>query len=181
MEDRLIYYCSPTLAGLKTGSIFNIDIKDAEGQVDMINRRFNQKDMYAVVLTKRRDTALVYVYRRKKLILDLNKPQCAELIKKLGYNGDCNNCIEHLKERIALISPFPHEIGLFLSYPVEDVIGFIENKGKNALLCGFRKVYKDKEAAQKQFYMYEKCTRIYSKLFKEGRELDKLVVQFRHA
>ena len=32
---------------------------------------------------------------------------------------------------------FPHEIGLLLGYPVEDVLGFIRHQGKNYLYTGY--------------------------------------------
>lgn len=177
MENQLIRYCAPTLAGLKTGSVFNMDILHAEEEAERINRKFNNKDMYVTLLAKRRSTVLMYVYRRKKLAYDLSRPECISVMKDLGYQGNCMKCIEHLKERISAPGEFPHEIGLFLSYPVEDVIGFIENKGKNALLCGFHKVYANAETAQRQFFLYQKCTRLYSMLFREGKPFDRLVVR----
>lgn len=36
---------------------------------------------------------------------------------------------------------FPHEMGILLGYPVEDVEGFIINNGKNELYTGYWKVY----------------------------------------
>lgn len=43
--------------------------------------------------------------------------------------------LERLSGRISASEDFPHEIGLFLGYPVDDVTGFIQNKGRNYLLC----------------------------------------------
>ena len=36
---------------------------------------------------------------------------------------------------------FPHEMGLLLGYPVEDVTGFMVHGGKNSLYSGYWKVY----------------------------------------
>ena len=38
---------------------------------------------------------------------------------------------------------FPHEMGLLLGYPVEDVKGFIRNGGENCLYIGYWKVNLD--------------------------------------
>ena len=46
---------------------------------------------------------------------------------------------------------FPHEIGLFLSYPPEDVLGFILNKACNHKCIGCWKVYGDEQAAKTSF------------------------------
>lgn len=37
----------------------------------------------------------------------------------------------------AKMAPFPHEMGILLGYPIEDVWGFIENEGKNYLYTGY--------------------------------------------
>ncbi len=177
MESSVISYCAPTLAGLKAGSIFNGDIEDIRSNMVSFNDRYNKMGIYATVLLKRKSTALVYVYRRSRLERELCEPECAAFMKELGYTTDCNMCIEHLKRRISVPGEFPHEIGLFLSYPIEDVIGFIKNKGRNALMCGQWKVYGSMEKAQERFRIYRKCTCVYSRLFNEGREFEKLVVK----
>ena len=103
----------------------------------------------------------------------------------LVVEGETNYCeymsesekelVERLKERIRQLEDFPHEIGLFLSYPIEDVLGFIENRGKNYILNGYWKVYGNEEEARKSFFKYRKCTDIYHKLFMGGTPIEKLV------
>ena len=51
---------------------------------------------------------------------------------------------------------FPHEIGIFLGYPLADVTGFIRNKGRNYLLCGMWKVYQQEETAATAFQYYRR-------------------------
>ena len=103
----------------------------------------------------------------------------------LVVEGETNYCeymsesekelVERLKERIRQLEDFPHEIGLFLSYPIEDVLGFIENRGKNYILNGYWKVYGNEEEARKSFFKYRKCTDVYHKLFMGGTPIEKLV------
>ena len=71
---------------------------------------------------------------------------------------------------------FPHEIGLFLGYPVEDVKGFINNKAARAKCVGCWKVYGDEEKARRLFNQYRKCTRVYEKQWCEGKPLTKLAI-----
>ena len=52
---------------------------------------------------------------------------------------------------------FPHEIGLLLGYPPEDVIGFIENRGQNPLYIGYWKVYSNLEECRKVFAGYDQA------------------------
>ena len=64
---------------------------------------------------------------------------------------------ELLQKRIAEKPEFPHEIGIFLGYPLEDVDGFITHQGENCKLCGCWKVYGNVEQASRTFANYEKC------------------------
>ena len=71
---------------------------------------------------------------------------------------------------------YPHEIGIFLGYPLEDVVGFIENRGWNYTCCGYWKAYGDPAAAQKCFDRYRKCTAVYKDRYARGVPLIELVV-----
>ena len=71
---------------------------------------------------------------------------------------------------------FPHEVGLFLSYPPEDVKGFIENRAANAKCTGVWKVYGDEWQARQTFAKYKKCTQVYCERWQSGSGLDKLAV-----
>lgn len=66
----------------------------------------------------------------------------------------------------------PHEIGFFLGYPYDDVVGFIENKGENSLCSGCWKVYSRARDAQACFCCYKTCTAAYEDLFDEGVPID---------
>ena len=49
---------------------------------------------------------------------------------------------------------FPHELGIFLGYPLADVKGFIEHNGKDFLYQGYWKVYENVEERKKMFSIY---------------------------
>ena len=71
---------------------------------------------------------------------------------------------------------FPHEIGLFLGYPLGDVMGFIENAGRNSKCSGCWKVYCNECEAIKLFARFDKCREVYKRLFKQGKSLLQLTV-----
>lgn len=56
-----------------------------------------------------------------------------------------------MKDRLHMCEKFPHEIGLFLDYPLVDVIGFIRNTGKNCKCSGCWKAYGNAKEAEKTF------------------------------
>ena len=85
--------------------------------------------------------------------------------------------LDRLKSRVAECKEgFPHEIGVFLNYPLGDVIGFIENKGHNYKCKGCWKVYCNECETQKTFQRYQKCRNVYLRLWKQGRSVLQLTV-----
>ena len=79
-------------------------------------------------------------------------------------------------KRICECDEFPHEIGLFLGYPPEDVRGFIEEGAAKCKCTGCWKVYGDVERAQKLFAAYKKCTAVYQKQHAQGKSIEQLTV-----
>ena len=84
--------------------------------------------------------------------------------------------LAQLAERLCCEQDFPHEIGVFLGYPLSDVVGFIENSGRNFTCCGCWKAYGDPQAAQRHFAQLRKCTAVYLRLFHSGTPILRLTV-----
>ena len=179
-ENLLIEYCAPTLAGIKTANLFTYHFS-SEGvvleELKTINLKLNMRGVFAVVLLWREDSALIYVYRKTKLENELKSEGVMSLLSKYGYiDNSVENSLKYLMKRLEYYECFPHEIGVFLGYPLTDVIGFINHKGKNCKLCGFWKVYSNECEAQKLFEKLKKCTNIYLRLFAEGRSITQMTV-----
>lgn len=179
-EAMLVRHCSPTLAGLKTGNLFTCRYADAAAMRDSFrrfNRLFGKKGLRALPLQFRDGSALVYIYRRSHLVRDLQNDTAAQLLYERGYEGDTpERYIRCLMRRLAESGEFPHEIGLFLGYPPEDVRGFIENRAGGCKLAGCWKVYGDPEAAAQLFAQYKKCTDVYRAKLAGGQSLERLAV-----
>lgn len=71
---------------------------------------------------------------------------------------------------------FPHEIGLFLSYPPENVLGFIQNGACKHKCVGCWKVYGDERAAKNIFEKYDMCSKAYSRQWLRGKSIEQLTV-----
>jgi len=147
LERLLITHCSPTLAGIKTGNLFCCrftSIEELALQLQDANRKLNSKGIYLEVLRIQNLSTLILAYRPKYLVRDLGKSGVEIFLKQLGYAKLDPGCaISMLKECFSAQSDFPHEIGLFLGYPLNDVIGFIENEGQNSKNAGCWKVYRN--------------------------------------
>lgn len=180
MERFLIEHCAPTLARIKPASLFSCPAESAQALrdgLDSVNRQLNDKDVFLQVLRFSDGRALILVYRKSLLQRTLRQINTADFLSGLGYRGESvSDCISHLIKRCSENKDFPHEIGIFLGYPLEDVIGFIENSGQNSKCAGCWKVYSDECKAQKLFEQYKKCTEIYMRLFLNGKSIKQLTV-----
>ena len=198
-ERKLIHHCTPTLAALKPANLFTFRLdqlpEDADGDApdpdalfrDALRDARNKLAPQGVrieVLARRETGMLLYVYRPRLVKHILGQERVAAFLREEGYDpSSLSSCIERLHRRICGTDlesqltgscAFPHEIGFFLGYPYDDVIGFIENKGENFLCCGCWKVYSRERDAQDCFCRYKDCTALYESLYEEGASLESL-------
>ena len=180
IEKYLIEYCSPTLASVKFASLFNAAFSehdDMERQLNRWNILMEPKGIKLVVLRKCHDRALIYMYRPKLLQKRLDCPGVQMFLKEYGYKDfHVEAALSVLNMKFSETQDFPHEIGIFLDYPLEDVVGFIENNGQNYICCGCWKVYCNECEAQKMFRKYGKCHEVYQRLWENGRSVMQLTV-----
>ena len=181
MSDELIIkHCSPTLAGMKTGNTVACrysTVDEMRNAVRRLNMQLRKKGLRFLPCRYQNNRALIYVYRPARLLRDLQSEPACKLLCKLGYIADTpQQCVVQLVKRMSTCEEFPHEIGLFLGYPPEDVCGFIENRDDDCKCVGCWKVYGDAEAAQKTFAKYKKCIDVYSAQYANGKSIERLTV-----
>lgn len=179
-DDYLIRNCAPTLAGIKTANLFTCPFDSHQellGSIRQMNKRLKGKGLCLLPLRMSRGKALIYLYRPKKLAEDLSDGLAVRLLRQQGYvPGSCQKSLVQLIQKLRCQDDFPHEIGLFLGYPPEDVHGFI-TQGPGCCKCtGCWKVYGDEDAARKKFAQYKKCAQIYCRLWAEGDDIERLTV-----
>lgn len=179
-EELLIRHCSPTLAGIKTGNLFTSTYSSEEEVVEMVreyNRTLGPKGLRILPMCYRKGRVLIYVYRPQKLKEDLEDISACRVLERKGYPCESSErCVVKLAGRLREKEEFPHEIGLFLGYPPEDVKGFMENKNEGCKCTGFWKVYGDEEKARKLFAKYQKCINIYYSQWSLGKSVERLTV-----
>ncbi len=173
--QKLALHSAPTLLGIKCASLISLNKKefDVDGYSAEFNHRAAVKGLQSRILCKCKNHMLLFVYSEKLLAARLADANVQKLLVKCGYPENCSVelCLAHLSERIRESGDFPHEIGIFLGYPLEDVVGFIQNKGDNYKLCGFWKVYGCEESARRTFANYEKCRRFLCNKLNEGADI----------
>ena len=178
-DEILIRCCAPTMACLKTGSMFSYTFDSRKQMIEELrhlNRQLRHKGLRLLPLRWRDGKALLYLYRPKWLERDLHNPLSRKLLSECGYTDEnASICLARLISRLRAEDDFPHEVGLFLGYPPADVDGFMHRKDSYKL-CGLWKVYDDVESAVRQFARCRHCTEVYLNCLSRGFSLDRLAV-----
>lgn len=180
LEELLIKFCSPTLAGLKTGSLIScpyLTKGDTVREVRLMNQILVPKGLCVLPLRYINGRVLIYLFRPAQLRRDLSSIDAVRVLSAAGYpSAKPEHYLTELIRRLNGGGGFPHEIGLFLGYPPEDVRGFIENRAGNFKCVGCWKVYGDEHEAKKRFAQYKKCTDVYCRCWESGRPIVQLAV-----
>ncbi|MBR1779858.1 MAG: DUF3793 family protein [Oscillospiraceae bacterium] len=180
-EDIVVRLCAPTLAGMKTGSLFSCQYSTEAALLEdlrQLNLELGPKGVRVLPMRYQSGRALIYLYRPSQLGGDLADPVAHDLLSDRGYPcGNCDLCVAKLARRLRESPEFPHEIGLFLGYPPDDVRGFIQHRDADCKCVGYWKVYGDEQRAKRLFRKYSICTEAYSSLYAKGRSVAQLTIK----
>lgn len=173
----LAFHCAPTFAGLKAANLISINAAqwdEAKAYLRLVGRLLSQKEILFFRVSESGERILLLVYHRELLRCQLSDSKNRHLLEYYGYapqEASLGQMLIHLAKRFQSCGDFPHEIGVFLGYPPEDVIGFIQNEGKNCRFCGFWKVYGDTEYARCQFTAYHRAQEYFCAKVLSGEEI----------
>ena len=180
-ELVLVEQCAPTLAGVKPASLFRYGsdgiapIRCSAAHWDRMLAPLGVRIMI-IKECPASNACMIFVYRASWLERLLTEKHRLLFLKRQGYSpGPVPQMLGQLSQRLCLEREFPHEIGAFLGYPLEDVVGFIRNRGRNYTCCGYWKAYGDPEAAQKRFDQYRRCTAACCEQFRKGTAITQLI------
>lgn len=114
------------------------------------------------VLYSDTDKHLVFIYRKKELNVYLECAEVRAFLSSYGYRGECFNMyLSKLKSRMQEFyidkSEFPHEIGVFLGYPMCDIKGFLNHRGLDYLYSGYWKIYDNLDETLKKFQAFDEA------------------------
>lgn len=170
VEYTLGAQCGVTFAGIKAASLFSVKSRE-EQNLKNYARHFSGKGIYFEKLKDGNGRILLYVYNKKLLEGILFNNANKRFLREEGYSySSCEEAIFQLKCKIQGES-FPHEVGLFLDYPLEDVKGFIQNPSGGTGMCGYWKVYSDEESKAVKFRRFDCCSKCILNKLREGKPL----------
>lgn len=164
-------HCGITFAGLKPASLVSID-RGEGGVLSRLSKKFIKKGFRFVVLGRCKGKLLVYVYHAEGLQKVLFSQKVRNFLHSCGYEyGSVEEAIEQLKAKMS--GEFPHEIGVFLGYPLSDVIGFMQDP-HGGIMCGCWKVYSNEQEAAKTFARFNRCSACICRHMDRGKSLTQI-------
>ena len=180
LEQELVQHCAATLLGIKAGSLVSVsnrDVPGLNGELSRYNVQLRPCGLVFVPLCQCRERTLVFVYRPDDLRRRLEDPQARPLLARAGYpvTRGVGALVAHLRRRLMEQQGFPHEIGLFLDYPTEDVAGFLRDGGAGSKFCGYWKVYGDVDAAKVRFASFDACRDCLIRQLQAGKTISTLL------
>lgn len=179
VETKMILQCAPLIAGLKASNLLSVNSK----MVDKVTQIITGTEISYLILWETKAKTTMLLYKDERLYTYLSNPNVQKLLKAYGYaNTELEKMLpvfqQHYAEYMAGEKPFPHEIGLFLGYPVEDVEGFIKYEGKNSLYTGYWKVYVDPVSKVKLFEEFDFAKETLIRMHSYGMSVRNIIVSY---
>ena len=175
VELRLIIQNAAVLKGKRISGMLFLNDKE----LARISMKLHNTNISLIILCTCKKRHLVMVYRAKELEEHLRSKEVRDYLREFGYRRDdfISNLIR-LHQRMNgfynKMKEFPHEVGVFLGYPICDIKGFLENKGERYLHSGYWKIYGNLEETRKKFLSYDEAREIAIDEFLSGRELESI-------
>jgi len=173
IAKRLLEKCSPVLNKLKPSLLMMMDndeiqqIFTAETLWELTQHHISIRFL-GICKTRSR----VLLYNHNEITKTLQIPENRSLLIDFGYNPSAplEQLLDKLENKFSQSNNhcFPHEIGIFLGYPAEDIKGFIANSGKNYKISGLWKVYGDEIKALKTFASFKECRERNLNMLRDG-------------
>ena len=176
---QLALQCAPVISGIKISNLLTIPAKSLR-ELSVVLKK---TELSFRILYPGRERLVILIYRETELKEYLEREEVMAFIDECGYEtSDISKIFPVFVKRymryMELKQDFPHELGLFLGYPIEDVEGFIKENGKNYLYSGYWKVYKDAELKIRLFKNYEKVQTEIVRLLYEGLDIMDIITNY---
>ena len=104
------------------------------------------------------ESSLILFYHRETMAMTLSDTKNLSLLSTLGYpvGPDIDDLLAFLRERFA-VEKIPHEVGVFIGYPLKDVKGFMEKLPRTPVHRGDWTVFGDAAESLEKMSLYRKA------------------------
>ena len=179
IESQLVWQCAPLIAGLRISSLFIIHRRDLRYLYGLL--RGSRICYYVLYVTAER--VVILLYHVQRLTVYLEREEISRFLADRGYpvfrlEDILGTLRQRYQDYYRRQREFPHEMGLLLGYPLEDVKGFIHYKGKHCLYAGYWKVYDDVKGKRELFGMFGLAREMLAELLQNGADIQDIIENY---
>lgn len=111
------------------------------------------------------ESSLILFYHHETMTKTLSDTKNLSLLSTLGYPAGCDmdDLLAFLRERFA-VEKIPHEVGVFIGYPLKDVKGFMEKLPRTPVHRGDWTVFGDAAESLEKMSLYRKAEEFAGKI-----------------
>ena len=182
LEVKIANQCAPVLAGVKPSNMLVLENKHIRDVVRVLEGTgLSWRCLYAG-----EEKNIWLLYRKEAMEETVLGKEQMLFLREWGYEEDTlERMLMKFSQRFrqyrkAKNLPFPHEMGVFLGYPMADVKGFIKYEGKNYLYCGYWKVYENVEERKELFRTYEEIRKVFVEEARKGKNLWQITMEWQY-
>lgn len=176
IDQAVIHYASPALCGIKPANLLSlsaVEFEDGLSVIERFNEEFLGEEKIIKPIPVSENRVLIFIYNKRILESMISSGSGKKYLEEKNYPVErgIQAVLESLFEKLSSERSrnFPHEVGFFLGYPVEDVILFEKNSGCGCKFTGSWKVYGDVKESSRIMEDYRKCTEYCTNLFSSGK------------
>ena len=182
LEVKIANQCAPVLAGVKPSNMLVLENKHIRDVVRVLEGTgLSWRCLYAG-----EEKNIWLLYRKEAMEEIVGGKEQMLFLKEWGYKEDTlERMLIKFSQRFRQYRkdknlPFPHEMGVFLGYPMADVKGFIKYEGKKYLYCGYWKVYENVEERKELFRTYEEIRKVFVEEARKGKNLWQITMEWQY-
>lgn len=153
------YQLAPVIMGFKPSTTLSItQNRGISYQWKIYHKKALQElGLEIISLRKCNDKEVFLIYKNCLIQNVLEDSANKEFLEEIGYKIESvNSVLNSLIKRYTEVH-CPHELGIFLGIPIDDVRDFVSDTKKECLTCGYWKVYNNLQEAQCIFKNYDQA------------------------
>lgn len=182
IEEVFLRCSAQTICGIKPANLFPVPVEQFNKSILKRWKRIASSQGLSICVYKNSSRiVMIFIYDFlwiRKILGDFFV-QFYLAGKDYFSPWDTTRTLRQLIDRLKGNVSFPHEVGIFLGYPIEDVISFEENHGKFCKYCGYWKSYCNPEDARECCDRYRQCSQMCMQWFDEGYSIPQIIKKYK--
>lgn len=154
----IIEHLGPTVLGIKPSELLNVSLYDQRIWEEFKALYFQHEQLGLKEIRQVNGRQQVIFYHRVTLDTVLREKHNQEFLRTFNFpeTYSLDSYLNHVLDKIRS-KAFPHEIGIFLGYPLKDVLGFMKQVPLTYVRTHGWRIYGDAQISDKIYEKYSQA------------------------